>query len=179
MIVVDKQKAPLWSRRLHLAVRAYQELLMTLSAMDKYGSESVRKSSRVLKGNIFYVPEYREMCLVLLQNYKEVKHSIDYLKDLVETAHVFLKLFEDYSKSNGRIIVQKKTKVLTKRKKKSKSAGKSKASETPEVNESPTSLTSFEDVAHDISAALQERPALPDEHVPFDAASDLSMDDQK
>lgn len=35
MMTSDKKKLKLWSRRLHLAVLAYRELFMTLSAMDK------------------------------------------------------------------------------------------------------------------------------------------------
>ena len=174
-IVIDKKKAPLWSRRLHLALRAYQELLMTLSAMDKYGNESVRNSSRILKSNVFYVPEYREMCLVLLQNYKETQHSISYLKDLVETTHIFLKLFEVFGKGNRHLLVQKKTKAPKKRK-------KSKPKKKPEGDETTTAAPppTFDEIAGEISSALQESlPTLSDEIIPFDAASDLSMDDQK
>lgn len=45
MMSTDKKKLKLWSRRLHLALLAYRELFMTLSAMDRspdgeYSSES-------------------------------------------------------------------------------------------------------------------------------------------
>lgn len=176
MIVVDKKKASLWSRRLHLAVRAYQELLMTLGAMDKHGSSNVQNSSRVLKSNVFYVPEYRELCIVLLQNYKESKHSLAYLKDLVETTHIFLKLFEQFAKDNRHIVVQKKTKAVRKRKK-NMSIKKSEGQET--TTTAPASVTTFDEIAGEISSTLLEQPTLPDDIIPFDATSDLAMDDQK
>lgn len=171
-ITVEKKKAALWSRRLNVALCAYQELLMTLNAMDKSSSESIRSSSRVLKSNVFYVPEYREMCLVLLLNYKETQHSLNYLKDLVETNHIFLKLFEQFAKGNRHLVVQNKSKVPQKRKKNKQKKNKS---EKEELTPPPT----FDEIAVEISAALQENPSLTDDVVPFDAASDLSMDDQR
>jgi len=143
---------------------------MTLNAMDKCSSESIRNSSRVLKSNVFYVPEYREMCLVLLLNYKENQHSLTYLKDLVETNHIFLKLFEQFAKGNRHLVVQNKSKVPQKRKK-SKQKKKKSEGETPPP--------SFDEIAVEISSALQEKPSLTDDVVPFDAASDLPMDDQR
>lgn len=59
LIQTDKKKRRLWSRRLHVALLAYRELFHTLSAMDKSADGTVRDSSRVIKSNIFYVPEYR------------------------------------------------------------------------------------------------------------------------
>ena len=161
----------MWSRRLHVALCAYQELLMTLNAMDKSSSESIRNSSRVLKSNVFYVPEYREMCLVLLLNYKETQHSLTYLKDLIETNHIFLKLFEQFAKGNRHLVVQNKAKAPQKRK-------KSKPKKTKEDKED-TPPPSFDEIAVEISSALQEIPSLTDDVVPFDAASDLPMDDQR
>lgn len=168
---MDKKKAAVWSRRLHVALRAYQELLMNLNAMDKYGSETVRKSSHVLKSNVFYVPEYRELCLVLLQNYKETQHSLAYLKDLVETNHIFLKLFEQFGKGKRHLIVQNKSKAPQKRKKSKKKKLEGEETTTPP----PT----FDEIAVEISSALQEQPTLPDDISPYDAASDLPMDDKK
>ncbi|XP_011874599.1 PREDICTED: protein timeless homolog isoform X2 [Vollenhovia emeryi] len=75
MIVVDKKKIPLWSRRLHLGLKAYQELLNTLMAMDKSTDDGVRESSKIIKSNIFYVLEYRETILSQLLCFDEVKMS--------------------------------------------------------------------------------------------------------
>lgn len=176
MIVVDKKKVASWSRRLHMAVRAYQELLMTINAMDRYGSDEVKRSSRVLKSNIFYVLEYREMCMVLLQNYKETQHSVSYLKDLVETTHIFLKLFETQAQGTRHFMIQRKARAKIKRKKnKSKSTDKVDGPQADASAPPPE----FDEIAGEISEALQQQPELPAGMRPYDPLSDAPMDDQK
>ncbi|KAJ9574818.1 hypothetical protein L9F63_008017, partial [Diploptera punctata] len=162
MLTTDKKKLLLWSRRLHLALRAYQELLMTLMAMDKCDNPTVRESSKVIKSNIFYVVEYRELILVLMLNFDEIKFSKLYLKDLIETAHVFLKLLEQFC-SKRSIVVQRRKAV---RKKKTK---------TPEEIV-PEEL--WDEVGPQLSAVLQSEAEIPN-IVPFDAASDKHIDEQK
>lgn len=73
MIKIEKKKFAPWVRRLHLALRAYKELLNTLLAMDKSNDAGVRESAKVLKSNIFYVLEYREFILSIFLNYDENK----------------------------------------------------------------------------------------------------------
>ncbi|KDR17447.1 Timeless-like protein, partial [Zootermopsis nevadensis] len=162
MLTSDKKKTLLWSRRMHLALRAYQELLMTLTAMDKSDNSTVRESSKVIKNNIFYVVEYRELILMLLLNFDEVKFTKSYLKDLIETAHIFLKLLEHFS-SNRSIVVQKRT---VSRKYKKKTHRRS----TEEL---------WDEFGPQISAVLQNDVNVPSDVIPFDAASDRDMDVQK
>lgn len=73
MIKVEKKKFTAWVRRLHLALRAYKELLNTLLAMDKSTDPTVKESAKVLKSNIFYVLEYREFIMSIVLNYDENK----------------------------------------------------------------------------------------------------------
>lgn len=54
---------------------SWQELLHTLGAMDKALDKGVRDSSKVIKSNIFYVPEYRETILGQLLSYNGLKMS--------------------------------------------------------------------------------------------------------
>ena len=101
MLCAEKKKTHFWSRRLHLALKAYQvrstnilfasfwsklvkanskllmfqELLHTLLAMDKCSDKGVQNSSKVIKSNIFYVPEYRETILSQLLSFNELKMS--------------------------------------------------------------------------------------------------------
>lgn len=70
---VEKKRPWPWVRRLHLALRAYKELLQTLWAMGADAAADVRDSARVLQSNIFYVPEYREFILALFLDYDETK----------------------------------------------------------------------------------------------------------
>ena len=99
----EKKNRPMcliWSRRMHLAIRAYQELLLNLVAMVSSKDEKVRQSGLILRSDVFYEPEYRELCIQQLSLYQPEKMSMNHLKDLVETTHVFLKLMEHLSKSN-------------------------------------------------------------------------------
>lgn len=105
----QKKKLRLWSRRLHLAVLAYRELFLTLNAMDRSPDGTVRDSSKVIKNNIFYVPEYREFVLTLLVTFNELKMSDAYLRDLIETQHIFLRMFEGFCGGRGgSLVVQRK-----------------------------------------------------------------------
>ncbi|ROT65639.1 Timeless-like protein [Penaeus vannamei] len=172
MMTTDKKKIPLWSRRMHKALKAYQELLMTLAYMDKSDNASVRESSKVLKSKVFYVVEYREMVMNLLQNYDPVKLSSTYLKDLVETTHIFMKLLESFCGKSKHVIVQKKVKKAKKKKPKVQSKTESEPTEH-ELQDL------WDEMSAELSAIVQgEAGDLPDT-VPFDALSEQTDDEQK
>ncbi|XP_049842526.1 protein timeless homolog [Schistocerca gregaria] len=170
-MVCDKKKISLWSRRMHVALKAYQELLMTLIAMDKSDDAVVRNSSRVIKSNIFYVIEYRELIFTLLINFSETKMSRAYLRDLVVTAHIFLRMLEQFS-AKGTIVVQKPVRSKPKRKKKPATVT------APPVEPRPPAEVWDEELGPQMSVALQHTTELP-VAVPFDVASQKEIDDQK
>ena len=58
------------------AIRAYQELLLNLVAMGKSGDAKVRESAVILRADVFYEPEYRELCMQQLSLYQPEKMSI-------------------------------------------------------------------------------------------------------
>ncbi|XP_076297468.1 circadian regulator timeout [Lasioglossum baleicum] len=171
MIIVDKGKVPVWSRRLHLGLKAYQELLHTLMAMDQSADRGVRESSRVIKSNVFYVPEYRETILSQLLNFEEVRMSRQYLVDLVTTAHIFLKMLSNYcGKSSRGIIVQQL------KRKRQKSSGKKRTVQ----KEQPAPRTMeerWDEIGPELSVVMREG-TIP-EVVPFDATLDVPIEDQK
>lgn len=119
MVQSDKKKWHLWTKRLHIALQAYKELLFTLNTMDKSPDITVRETAMVIKSNVFYLIEYREFIFQLLVTYTPMKYSREYLIDLLETQHVFLKMLEGFCSGN-RIVVQKKQKVIRKKKKEGK-----------------------------------------------------------
>ncbi|XP_072751003.1 protein timeless homolog [Anoplolepis gracilipes] len=172
MMITDKKKIPLWSRRLHLALKAYQELLNTLLAMDKSIDHGVRESSKIIKSNIFYVPEYRETILSQLLCFDETKMSRQYLVDLVTTAHVFLKMLEHFCQKGQRHLVVQQMKQRRK---------KAKRRKKPTHQESETSAPSLEErwdiIGPELSAVMRE--AVIPEMIPFDATLDTPIDDQK
>ncbi|XP_076654997.1 circadian regulator timeout isoform X2 [Halictus rubicundus] len=171
MMVLDKEKIPVWSRRLHLGLKAYQELLHTLMAMDQSADRGVRESSRVIKSNIFYVPEYRETILSQLLCYEEAKMSRQYLIDLVTTAHIFLKMLSNYcgKSSRGMIVQQLK-------RKRQKSSGKKKTVQKEQP--APRSMEErWDEIGPELSVVMREG-TIP-EVVPFDATLDVPIEDQK
>ncbi|XP_066907023.1 protein timeless homolog [Halyomorpha halys] len=166
MMVTDKKKLPLWSTRMHIALKAYKELLQNLIAMDGSSEEAVRESSKVIKSNVFYVVEYREMLLTLINTYKKTKYSHQYLIDLLETIHIFLKLLSNFCQ-NKKIIVQKH---LTSRKKKSK---KNKKQKKP-VPENDALWPLMESKLEKVFTS-----PITKEVIPFDATSDKDIEEQK
>lgn len=165
MLQSDKKKLYLWSKRLHLALLAYRELLLSLSAMDKSTDALVVESARIIKSNIFYVIEYRELILTLLITFDELKMSDVYLKDLLETQHIFLKMLEAFCKQTGGVVVAEKKK--SKRKKTTKSAP---------APPQPTLQDSWDEISSDLAAVLAMRDGLP-EVVPVDFT--LPQEEQK
>ena len=131
---------------MHLALKAYQELLLTVNEMDRSPDENIRHSANVIKseitrqhlcllfhhfshihfffcpfvtmrisllplillylGNIFYLMEYREIFLTLLRKFDETKQPRSFLKDLVESTHLFLRMLERFCKGRNNLVVQ-------------------------------------------------------------------------
>ena len=141
--------------------------------MEASTSTEIREAGRVLKASVFYESEYRELCLQQLSSYNPDKMTIGYLTDLVSTTHVFLKLMEHMSK-NKHLIVSKKTK---KKNKKSSSKAKAGGGNVVEAREENEAI--WEALSGPLSALLQGREDLPTDVIPFDAASDESMEEQK
>ncbi|XP_017271464.1 protein timeless homolog [Kryptolebias marmoratus] len=172
MMLTDRKEATSWSRRMHLALKAYQELLLTVNEMDRSHDESIRQSSNVIKSNIFYLMEYREIFPTLLRKYDETKQPHSYLKDLVESTHLFLRMLERFCKGRKNLIVQRK-KV-----KRKKNHGKKKQ---PAVDSSPEVLAEtwriVEEELRGMSFQLSE--SLTESIVPFDATSETPLEEQK
>lgn len=132
--------------RMHLALKAYQELLLTVNEMDRSKDENIQHGSNVIKstfffvffshfgffvqimffllsfcyssvtylllvgaGNIFYLMEFREIFLTLLRKYDERMQPRSFLRDLVESTHLFLKMLERFCKGRNNLVVQVRT----------------------------------------------------------------------
>ncbi|PSN29072.1 Protein timeless, partial [Blattella germanica] len=121
--------------------------------------------------NIFYVVEYRELILTLTLNFDEIKFSKSYLKDLLETAHVFLKMLEQFS-SKRNIVVQKRH---TARKRKTKKSNPKPQASAPTRN--PEEIWD-EEISQQLSTVLQGEVEIPNV-VPFDATSERDIDEQR
>merc|ERR1719367_1462133 len=155
-------------------MKAYQELLHNLVAMGQSQDASVRQSSLTLMSDVFYEPEYRELCLQQLSIYNETKMSMNYLKDLVETTHIFLKLMESMSKGKSLLIRSK-----SKRKPASMKKSKNTMSEGKALNSKERNEIIWEAVSPQLLECVQGNVNLPTNISPFDAAADTPIDDQK
>ncbi|MGH0145122.1 UNVERIFIED_CONTAM: hypothetical protein FKN15_068014 [Acipenser sinensis] len=174
MMVTDRREASAWARRMHLALKAYQELLMTVNEMDRSKDENIRESARVIKSNIFYLMEFREIFLALLRRFDETRQPRSFLQDLVETTHLFLRMLERFCKGRNHLLVQKK-KVHKRRKSKSKKRQGAHKESSPEALEEAWQAVSQELRA--IGSKLSE--SVLEGAVPFDAASEVPLEDQR
>ncbi|XP_063215058.1 protein timeless homolog isoform X1 [Chroicocephalus ridibundus] len=172
MALMDKKEAVTWSRRMHLALKAYQELLRTLQEMDRSPEQAVRDSSQVIKSNIFYLMEYRELFLALFRKFDETKQPRSFLRDLVETAHLFLRMLERFCRGRAGLVVQSKR---VRRRKKPRAAP-SPAPQPPSAEELEMLWAGL---APQLQACLQGEVALPEDVVPFDAASETPVEEQR
>ncbi|XP_036723324.1 protein timeless homolog [Balaenoptera musculus] len=175
MMLTDRKEATSWARRMHLALKAYQELLATVNEMNVSPDEAVRESSRIIQNNIFYVMEYRELFLALFRKFDERCQPRSFLRDLVETTHLFLKMLERFCRSRGNLMVQNKRK---KRKKKKKVLDQSVASGN--VPYSPEEMESvWPSLAEQLQCCAQDSELSLDSMVPFDAASEVPVEEQR
>uniref|UniRef100_A0A7N6FFM4 Timeless circadian clock n=1 Tax=Anabas testudineus TaxID=64144 RepID=A0A7N6FFM4_ANATE len=145
---------------MHLALKAYQELLLTVNEMDRSQDESIKQSSSVIKSNIFYLMEYREIFLTLLRKYDETRQPLSYLKDLVESTHLFLRMLERFCKGRNNLIVQ-----VREKKPSTSEPTPEVLAETWRIVEEELKGTGFQSLTESI--------------VPFDATSETPLEEQR
>ncbi|XP_010642972.1 protein timeless homolog [Fukomys damarensis] len=175
MMLTDRKEARSWACRMHLALKAYQELLATVNEMDVSPDEAVRESSRIIKNNIFYMMEYRELFLTLFRKFDERCQPRSFLRDLVETTHLFLKMLERFCRSRGNLMVQNKRK---KRKKKKKVPDQAVASGNVPYREEELEAL-WPGLAEQLQCCAQDPELSVDSMVPFDAASEMPVEEQR
>uniref|UniRef100_A0A0K8V7G8 Protein timeless n=1 Tax=Bactrocera latifrons TaxID=174628 RepID=A0A0K8V7G8_BACLA len=175
MIISDKKQARVWAKRLHVALQTFRELLLSLLALQKVKDDRALALFDMLLNNVCYVLEYRETILHLLMNYNEAHSTKAYLRDVIETANIFIKMMEKFCKDT----------VLLQEKKRTKKGGrKSEANKKPEPKPQLTEeelSNKWAEIAGEIGETLTNELQLPEEDqpLPFDATSEKSIDDQK
>ena len=119
--------------RLHYAIQAYKELLEYVQYMGESKDDTLRSNATIMKNNILYRPEYRDIFVTIIRNYNEVVSSRGLLRDLVEMVHIYLRLVEHFCKKKGRVLVQGK--------RKKRGAGKRKKKSRKETENDPVILS--------------------------------------
>ncbi|XP_017020269.1 protein timeless homolog [Drosophila kikkawai] len=181
MIVSDKKQARLWAKRLHVALLTFRELLQSLLALQRLKDDNnARALFDMLLNNVCYVLEYRETVLHLLMNYNEAHSTKVFLRDVVETANVFIKMMERFCQDS--VVVQDKRRGGgAGGRKKKQLAAKSKPTPTvPQPTEEELS-SKWAELATEVCSLLATEMEMPEDElpVPFDAASEKSIDDQR
>lgn len=170
MMLTDRKGATSWSRRMHFALKAYQELLMTVNEMDRSRDNNIWHSVSVIKSNIFYLMEFREIFLTLLRKFDERTQPRSFLKDLVESTHLFLRMLERFCKGRNSLVVQKKTVKQRKRNKKTLQ---------PKTTTEDLEQT-WQIVCEELRASgFQLSENLTESTVPFDAAAATPVHEQR
>eukprot|EP00061_Rhincodon_typus_P013688 g40220.t1 len=157
---------------MHLALKAYQELLNTINEMDHSKDENLRESARVIKCNIFYVMEFRELFLTLFRKYDATKQPKSFLKDLIETTHLFIQMIEKFCKGRSNLFVQKKK--FKRKKSKSKKLASTSSEKSQEELEEIWKLT-----LEELDKCAEGQEPLSDDVVPFDAALEIPVEEQR
>ncbi|EDX13111.1 GD18885 [Drosophila simulans] len=179
MIVSDKKQARLWAKRLHVALLTFRELLQSLLALQKLKDDNnARALFDMLLNNVCYVLEYRETVLHLLMNYNEAHSTKVFLRDVVETANVFIKMMERFCQDS--VVVQDKKRGGGASRKKKQAATKSKPPAAPQPTEEELS-SKWAELATEVCSLLSTELEMPEDEqpMPFDAASEKSIDDQR
>ncbi|XP_017110468.1 protein timeless homolog [Drosophila elegans] len=179
MIVSDKKQARLWAKRLHVALLTFRELLQSLLALQKLKDDNNAQALfDMLLNNVCYVLEYRETVLHLLMNYNEAHSTKVFLRDVVETANVFIKMMERFCQDS--VVVQDKRRGGGGGRKKKQPAAKSKPSTAPQPTEEELS-SKWAELATEVCSLLSAELEIPEDEqpMPFDAASEKSIDDQR
>ena len=78
--------------------------------MGESQDDTLRSNATIMKNNILYRPEYRDIFVTIMRNYNEVVSSRALLRDIVEMVHAYLRLVEHLCKKKGRVLVQGKRK---------------------------------------------------------------------
>uniref|UniRef100_A0AAZ3R6A8 Timeless circadian clock n=1 Tax=Oncorhynchus tshawytscha TaxID=74940 RepID=A0AAZ3R6A8_ONCTS len=170
MMLNDRKEASSWSHaspvfRSSLHLLSFP-LLFFVSSFIIFLNET-SKSSVSLPGNIFYLMEYREIFLTLLRKFDETKQPRTFLRDLVESTHLFLRMLERFCKGRNNLVVQRKR---VKRK-------KSKGRKNPTAAE--TTPEELEETWRAVAEELRLSEALTERAVPFDAASETPLEEQR
>ncbi|GAU99701.1 hypothetical protein RvY_10661 [Ramazzottius varieornatus] len=175
MMLTDKANPTLWSSRTHVALRAYKELLMTLGGMATGSDEAIARAAKQIQSNVFYQPEYRDVFFKLLREFNEAKYTREYLKDLILTVHIFLKLLEVYLKKTSHLFVLKKARKPAGRTAKKSGTGRGKKSTKADL-EARSKL--WDNSLTKLTSILESADPLEQSVVPFDTASTVPVDDQ-
>ena len=137
--------------------------------------EDMRETANVILNNILYHPEYREIFVTLLRNYNEAVQPVAFLRDVVEMSHVYIKMADHYCKAHGKIMVKKKRKVGARKKAR---RGQHRGGHFMNEEELADKWDSMKEELMGVVSS-EATPSNENVPLPFDAASDQPLEEQK
>ncbi|RDD45345.1 Protein timeless-like protein [Trichoplax sp. H2] len=145
-LISNKEDSIPWARRMHYVVSAYKELLLNVIAMEQIEDHCLNENAKIIKSNILYMPEFREIPLMLLTKYDPTRQTRSYLTEIITVTHIYLKMIERQCSKNGQVMVKEKKRKMKKKSKKD-SASKQLTAEWENLSKEIThTLSTFENL---------------------------------
>ena len=166
--IEEKRKA---AKRLHKAIKAYHEMLENLYLMITSRDSKIKSIGSAIENTIFYHQEYRELPTILLKQFHTRIFTKSYLADLILCTHLYIRMLEAYTKANTLIVQETKRKKVKKIAKKKKKRNLLSDAELLAMWEG--------DIENEVINILSSNSIYTDHVRPFDASSDLSMEQQR
>ena len=94
--------------RLHYAIQAYKELLKYVRCMGESQDYTLCRNSTIMKSNILYSQLCRDIIVDIIKSYDEKKSSRAFLRDLVETVHIYIQLIKRFCENKSTVLVKRK-----------------------------------------------------------------------
>uniref|UniRef100_A0A1B0CF68 Putative dna topoisomerase i-interacting protein n=1 Tax=Lutzomyia longipalpis TaxID=7200 RepID=A0A1B0CF68_LUTLO len=164
LLALEKKNFRPLAKKLHVRMLAFRECLLTLCAMQKVNDDANQCLFKQIQNNIFYVMEFREIVLQSLLHFKETQVTKSYLIDIIQMAHLYLKMFEKFCR--GTVFVQCPKSKGRKKSKKPKNAPKKRV------------IKSWGEIRGEVHEKLTMELPKDDSIIPFDATSNVPIDDQ-
>jgi len=82
--------------------------------MSDSDDENYREASKNLQHNLYYEEETLNIIINLCRNYKTRNSNKHFLRNLIETIHILLKMLEKFSKENKYLYTRKQKAIRKK-----------------------------------------------------------------
>jgi len=97
-----------------LTLYCLKYILITLNSMNNSDNEEYKEASKNLQHNLYYEEETLTIIISLCRNYKTRNSNKHFLRNLIETIHILLKMLEKFSEENQHLYTRKQKNVKKK-----------------------------------------------------------------
>ncbi|ORX69320.1 timeless-domain-containing protein [Anaeromyces robustus] len=97
-----------------LTLYCLKYVLITLDNMNDSNDENYKEASKNLQHNLYYEEETLNIIISLCRNYKTRNSNKHFLRNLIETIHILLKMLEKFSEENKYLYTRKQKTIKKK-----------------------------------------------------------------